>query len=234
VLLLIWWLTVVTSIRATNTNAAAAVVRAVEARYAGRQTLQADFYERYRSGGNAGQAESGIVYFSKPGRMRWEYEAPEKKLFVVDGKNVWFYIPADRTATRASVKESQDWRTPLALLTGKIHLDHLCEKTELLDEADAASSPGDMPSDPGNRILRCLPHKPGNPGEEPAFREILLEVSPEFQIVRVVIREPGDIETEFRFGNWVENPPLKESIFHFEPPAGVTIVNEEEIARGVH
>jgi outer membrane lipoprotein-sorting protein len=49
-----------------------------------------------------------------------------------------------------------------------------------------------------------------------------------------VIREPGDIETEFRFGNWKQNMPLPESIFHFEPPDGVTIVNEEDLAKGVH
>jgi outer membrane lipoprotein carrier protein len=211
----------------------AAVARAVEARYAHSQTLQADFYERYRAGGGGGDAESGVVYFSKPGRMRWEYESPEKKLFVVDGKNVWFYVPGDRTASRASVKESDDWRTPLALLTGKIHFDRLCSRTVLLDEK-AGNLPSDLPYDPHNRVLQCLPHTPSDPNEEAAFREILFEVTPGSQLARVVIREAGDVETEFRFGNWVENPPLPESIFHFEPPVGVTIVNEAEIARGIH
>jgi outer membrane lipoprotein carrier protein len=212
----------------------ATVVRAVEAKYAHATTLQAAFYERYRAGSRGGQAESGIVYFSKPGRMRWEYETPEEKLFVVDGKNVWFYVPADRTASRASVKESEDWRTPLSLLTGRIHLDRLCGRINLLDEADGTSSPAELPYDPRNRILRCLPHKSNDPNEQPAFREILFEVSPVFEIARVVFREPGDIETEFRFGDWKENVPVPESKFHFEPPAGVTIVNEEDLAKGIH
>ncbi len=227
------WVFAGAAVVAANTGTAA-VVRALEARYAHATTLQADFYERYRAGAAGGQAESGIVYFSKPGRMRWEYESPERKLFVVDGTNVWFYVPADRTASRAKVKESEDWRTPLALLTGKIHLDHLCGRMELLDEASGTSSPADLSYDPRNRILRCLPHKPSDPGEPPAFREILFEVSPEYEIARVVIREPGEVETEFRFGNWKENIPLPESKFHFEPPAGVTIVNEEDLAKGVH
>ena len=210
------------------------MAKAVEARYAHAQTLKAQFYERYNAGGSGGQAESGIVFFSKPGRMRWEYESPEQKLFVVDGKNVWFYVPADRTASRASVKESEDWRTPLSLLTGKIHLDRLCGQMELLDEATGTSSPADLPYDPRNRILRCLPHKSSDPNAQEAFREILFEVSPAAELARVVIREPGDVETEFRFGNWKENMPLPESMFHFEPPAGVTIVNQEDLAKGVH
>jgi outer membrane lipoprotein carrier protein len=210
------------------------MAKAVEARYAHAQTLKAQFYERYNAGGSGGQAESGIVFFSKPGRMRWEYESPEQKLFVVDGKNVWFYVPADRTASRASVKESEDWRTPLSLLTGKIHLDRLCGQMELLDEATGTSSPADLPYDPRNRILRCLPQKSSDRNVQEAFREILFEVSPAAELARVVIREPGDVETEFRFGNWKENMPLPESMFHFEPPAGVTIVNQEDLAKGVH
>jgi len=120
----------------------------------------------------------------------------------------------------------------LALLTGRIHLDRLCARTVLLDESSRAA-PGDLPYNPHNRVLQCLPHEASDPIEEAPFREILFEVTPGSQLARVVIREAGDVETEFRFGNWVENPPLPESIFHFEPPAGVTIVNQAEIARGI-
>ena len=71
--------------------------------------------------------------------MRWEYESPEKKLFIVDGTNVWFYVPADRTVSRAKVKESSDWRTPLALLTGKSDLSKLCRSIEILEPAKTPS-----------------------------------------------------------------------------------------------
>jgi outer membrane lipoprotein carrier protein len=232
-LLVLCWLALGSPLQQARADAAS-MARAVEARYARAQTLQAEFYERYHAGSGGGQAESGIVFFSKPGRMRWEYESPEQKLFVVDGKNVWFYVPADRTASRGTVRESEDWRTPLSLLTGKIHLDRLCGQMELLDEATGTSSPSDLPYDPRNRILRCLPHKSNDSNVQQAFREILFEVSPAAELARVVIREPGDIETEFRFGNWKQNMPLPESIFHFEPPDGVTIVNEEDLAKGVH
>jgi len=95
-------------------------VRALEQRYRHASTLRAVFFQRYSDGNGGVAAESGIVYFSRPGRMRWEYESPESKLFLVDGTNVWFYVPADRTASRAKLKESSDWRTPVALLASSI------------------------------------------------------------------------------------------------------------------
>jgi outer membrane lipoprotein carrier protein len=217
------------------TRTAPEVVHAVEARYAKAHTLQAKFYERYRASGQPGQSESGVVYFSKPGRMRWEYESPSTKLFLVDGTNVWLYVPADRTASRAKLKESDDWRTPLALLTGKIHLDRLCGKIELITSGANGGASSDAALDPHNVVLNCSP-RPSPAGDEnnSTFRQILFEVDPEYHLTRVVVREPGDIETEFRFGDWRENVAAPEAMFHFEPPPGVSIVNAEDLARGIH
>jgi outer membrane lipoprotein carrier protein len=211
------------------------IVHNVEARYSRAHTLQARFYERYRASGQPGQSESGTVYFSKPGRMRWEYESPSPKLFLVDGVNVWLYVPADRTASRAKLKESDDWRTPLALLTGKIHLDRLCGKIDLITFSANASAAADAPLAPRNVVLNCLP-RPAPAGDEnnSTFRQILFEVDPEYHLTRVVVREPGDTETEFRFGDWHENVSVPESMFHFEPPPGVSIVNAEDLARAIH
>ena len=39
---------------------------------------------------------------------------------------------------------------------------------------------------------------------------------------------------EFRFGNWQENIPIPEVQFHFQPPEGVTIVDEESLLTGIH
>src|SRR5271163_242696 len=207
------------------------VLRALEARYHHAQTLKAVFYERY-SDGPGGSAESGIVYFSQPGRMRWEYESPEKKLFIVDGTNVWFYVPADRTVSRAKVKESSDWRTPLALLTGKSDLSKLCSSIEILDPAKA-QDPEDRPTAAENSVLRCVPKRESADADQ-EIREVLLESDPESHLVRLIIRQPGDLETEFRFANWQENLPLAETMFHFAPPQGVTVVDESALANQVH
>src|SRR5580693_221539 len=137
---------------ATPAPSAQAVLHAIEARYHRAQTLKAAFYERYNdeSTANSGSAESGTVYFSQPGRMRWEYESPEQKLFIVDGANVWFYVPADRTVSRAKVKESSDWRTPLSLLTGKSDLAKLCRGMEVVSVDEPGKSGKEHPSTAGN------------------------------------------------------------------------------------
>jgi outer membrane lipoprotein carrier protein len=209
------------------------VTHSLEARYRRAQTLKAVFFERYSDGNGGALSESGTVYFSRPGRMRWEYESPEEKLFLVDGKNVWFYVPADHTASHAKLKESSDWRTPIALLVGKADLSQLCRKIEVVDRAPNSSAQGDEKSlSPDDALLRCTPR--GEKAEEESKQAIFLEVDPQAYLVRVVIHEAGNVTTEFRFGNWQENLPIPEVKFHFQPPPGVSIVDEESLAGEVH
>jgi outer membrane lipoprotein-sorting protein len=49
-----------------------------------------------------------------------------------------------------------------------------------------------------------------------------------------VIHEPGRVQTEFRFGNWEENAAIPEIKFHFQPPPGVSIVDEKSLASEIH
>jgi outer membrane lipoprotein carrier protein len=214
----------------TSTGSTANTIRrALESRYQHAATLKAAFYERYDDGKGGGQAESGVVYFERPGRMRWEYESPETKLFLVDGKNVWFYIPADRTASRAKMKESSDWRTPIALLAGKADLGKLCRNLQVIDSAATGVKPEEKPQAPENSVLLCTPRdSSGAMGEE--IRDVVLEVDPQSYLVRVVIRQPGNLETEFRFGNWQQNIPIAPQKFVFTPPQGVSVVDEDKLA----
>ncbi|HEY6904206.1 MAG TPA: outer membrane lipoprotein chaperone LolA [Candidatus Acidoferrales bacterium] len=212
-------------------QSSATVVRTLEVRYQHARTLKAEFYERYSDGSGGVAAESGVVYFSRPGRMRWEYESPEQKLFLVDGKNAWFYVPADHTASRAKIRESSDWRTPLALLAGKTDLSKLCRRIELASDSPSSKDSELQPTD-GDAVLRCVPR--GSDAEGAATPDVLLEVDPEGWLTRIVIHEAGNVQTEFRFGNWKENLPIGEAKFHFQPPQGVAIVDEESLAGEVH
>jgi outer membrane lipoprotein carrier protein len=213
-----------------------AAVRALELRYSRAHTLKGTFFERYSDGKSAVQSESGTVYFSRPGRMRWDYESPEQKLFLVDGTNVWFYVPADRTASRAKMKESSDWRTPIALLVGKADLSRLCRNIDIVDaDSRSVGKPGDRSLQEGNTVLRCTPRKGSGDSVDATatLREVLLETDPQARLVRVVLREAGNVETEFRFGNWEENISIPEAQFHFQPPPGVSIVDEASIAGAI-
>jgi len=45
---------------------------------------------------------TGKVYVRFPGKMRWEYEKPEKRIFITDGQKLWVYLPADNQVQIAS------------------------------------------------------------------------------------------------------------------------------------
>src|SRR6266446_2814639 len=130
-----------------SANEAANLATRMEMRYRNATTLQATFLERYSENGAVLRTEAGTAYFRRPGKMRWEYERPEKDLFLVDGKTAWFYVPADHTVTRVPAKQSEDLRTPLALLAGEMKISRICAKVEIAE--------GEKPLREDNAVLRC-------------------------------------------------------------------------------
>lgn len=196
-------------------NAAAATLHAFETRYQSASRLQATFLERYRENGKLVRVESGDAYFLRPGKMRWDYQAPEKNTFVVDGKYVWFYAPSDRTATRMPVKQSEDWRTPLALLTSHIKLSRLCSKL--------TPAQGQKPEQPNDFLYSCKLRQPA--GDASATKPVLFELSSQGELSRIVIPQEGGVELEFSFAAWQWNPVLDKAVFQFTPPPDAVIVN---------
>jgi outer membrane lipoprotein carrier protein len=205
-------------------------VALLEARYRAVTTSEATFLERYTESGRLLRAEAGTAYFRRPGKMRWEYAAPEKNLFLVDGKTAWFYVPTDRTVTRVPAKRSADWRTPLALLAGDMKLSRVCSRVQLANS--------EQPLDPKNVVLNCQLR--GEPAAKPAKASsaddpaknrdtmVLLEVARDSgELTRIQVRDPGGISLEFRFENWRFDPVVAAAQFEFHPPDGVAIVNGE-------
>lgn len=207
------------------------LVQRMEARYRGARTLQATFLERYTENGRVVRVEAGTAYFRRPGKMRWEYESPEKNLFLVDGKSAWFYVPADHTVTRVPARESADWRTPLALLAGEMKLSRLCEHI--------LPSNSEVPEAEGTVVLVCELRRssPENqkqaeerpsPTKRESAESVFLEVAKDSgTLVKISVRDPGGVGVEFRFANWQFDPPVSDSVFRFVAPSGVAIVNGE-------
>ena len=207
------------------------LVSLFETRYRLPRTLQATFLERYTENDKLVRTEAGTAYFRRPGKMRWEYESPERDLFLVDGKTAWFYVPADHTVMRVPAKQSTDWRTPLALLAGEMKVSRVCAKVEL---ADREKAEGEQ-----DALLRCELRALGpDPSDKDSSGQaisdsgksdaVLFEIVRDTgQLTRLVVRQSGGVQVEFRFANWRFNPLLPESAFHFEVPVGVAIVNGE-------
>ncbi len=188
----------------------------LESRYNSAHTLRATFLERYLDNGRVVRVESGDAYFLKPGRMRWDYQVPEKNTFLVDGKYVWFYSPADHTATRMPTKRSEDWRTPLAFLTSHVKLSRLCSSLALDDD--------ERPSRPEDSVYRCS-FSQSSDAPPSSIQFALFDVSPEGELHRILIPQEGGIELEFSFKNWRWNPALDKGLFQFSPSPDTVIVD---------
>jgi len=46
---------------------------------------------RFTQSNNKGQRSSGVLYLNRPGKARFEYDAPAMMVVVADGKKVWVY-----------------------------------------------------------------------------------------------------------------------------------------------
>jgi len=202
-----------------------------ESRYRSAKALSAVFLEQFSDNGKLVRKEAGRAYFLHPGRMRWDYEAPEKNMFLVDGKYVWFYSPSDHTATRMPTRKSEDWRTPLAFLTSARKLSEVCARIDA-----ETSAP---PSEAGDFLFRCtlrgsledastaVKTKKPSEARPPEEHEppVLFELSPDGELRRVRIAQQGRIQLEFSFKDWQWNPLLPKGWFEFVPPTGVAIVD---------
>jgi outer membrane lipoprotein carrier protein len=184
----------------------AALIRKIDDHYNHLKSLRAHYTEHY-AGMGMDRTESGTLLLKKPGRMRWNYDKPVGKVFVLDGKYAWFYTPGDAQAQRIPAKQLDDLRSPLRFLLGHTQLekelDHLTVTTESA----------------GFRIA-------GIPkGMEQRVKLLTLGVTAEGIIQQMRLEEVSGAVTEFTFTGIEENIPVKNSDFEFHPPAGVGVVN---------
>src|SRR6202051_796669 len=164
-----------TLLRASVAADVKTLAAAVDAHYNRLRSLQAEFTEVYRGSG-MDRTESGTLWLKKPGKMRWEYRSPKEKLFVSNGKDAWFYVPDDRQARKTEAKKLEDIRSPLAFLLGKTKLEKELQGLSL--------APDVTPLAAGDVVLRGVPQ-----GLADRVSEIVLEITPDHQIARIVIDE---------------------------------------------
>src|SRR5580692_10576838 len=184
-----------------------ALARAVDEHYNHLSSLATEFTEIYRGSGME-RTETGTLWLKKPGKMRWEYRSPREKLFVSDGKDAWFYVPADKQARKTAAKKLEDVRSPLAFLLGKTKLEKELQGLSL--------APDVAPLAAGNVVLRGVPQAMAD-----RVSEILLEITPEHWISRILIEEVDGSVTEYRFSNQKENVAVADQRFRFAVPDGV-------------
>lgn len=186
----------------------------IEKRYNRAQTLQVRFEESYKAQGRS-RTESGDLFLRKPGRMRWQYTNPAGKLFVSDGKSVYFYSADTNRAEKMKLKETEDMRAPMAFLLGRLDFSKDFGQYTYKQEGNSL-------------FITATPRSDKVP-----YREVSFLVAGDGQIQRLIVRGQDSSVLDFSFSSEKLNPPINDQMFRFVLPKGAEFVDSSaETAQG--
>jgi outer membrane lipoprotein carrier protein len=190
------------------------LARALQKKYDAIKDFSADFVHVYQGGVLKKQmTERGRLLVKKPGKMRWDYTAPDQKLFVSDGVKLYSYIPQENQVYVTSVPQGDQATTPMLFLTGKG--DILRDFTPSLVDL-----PPGLPA--GSQALKLVPKSP-----QRDYDWLILAVDPASHAMRglVTVDAQGG-KSSFSFTNLKENVGLADKDFTFKIPRGVDVVTD--------
>lgn len=178
------------------------------------------------------RVESGRLTILRPGRMRFDYETPEPKVFVSDGTNTWFHVPADRQvvvgafAAERNAPEGEGPEVngpegelppnPLDFLSGAARI------TDFFEAEIAPAGEGDRREDAADGLRAvALTARRADSG----LSALTLLVEPGSGRIRGIASE--DLEgnrTEFRFSDFRVGDPPDDALFTFRIPPGTEVL----------
>ncbi len=173
---------------------------------AGTRDLEARFSQTLVSGAlGPGPVESGRLYLERPGRMRWDYERPERKVALVIGERTRFYVAADRQLYEGTLDATE--AALVELLSSGRSLD-----------AQYEARPAE-PSGAGQVALRLVPRTPSSLGELTVFTR-----PPDHALRAVELQDGAGNTIRYEFEVVRRNHGLDPRRFDFRPPPGTEIV----------
>jgi len=162
---------------------------------------------------------SGQVTFKKPGRMRWDYEKPDKSSYITDGGVLWLYEPDDKQAFKQDLKGSQ-LPAALAFLMGK---GKLANEFDVSFGPDRASTGGAVK----NYVLSLSPKTP-----QAQVKSIVFVVDPrDWFVHQSEITDAQGNTNVIVFADVVMNSRVPETLFHFTPPAGTRVIDTGKLGK---
>jgi outer membrane lipoprotein carrier protein len=187
------------------------VLTKVQKYYDATKDLHAKFDQVLESGVGTAKKASGDVWLKKPGRMRWDYVKPEKKLMVADGQTLWVYEPEDEQAFKQDLRSS----------TLPAQVSFLVGQGRLSDEFDATVVHPAGVGEPSEVVLKLVPKT-----ASAAYRYILFVVDPKTgQVRQTVIYDQQGGTNRLTFSAVEQNRGVDDAKFKFTPPAGTKILS---------
>jgi outer membrane lipoprotein carrier protein len=149
----------------------------------------------------------GKLTFKRPGKMLWRYEEPKGQFVLADGKNLYFYQPEQNQVIKSPLSNAFRSDIPLSFLLGL---------GNLKKDFDAALKGADE----NQYVLRLEPK-----GDLGGFSEVLVGVSRSTSdILWVSVRDAASNITTIRFSAMRKGIGVQESLFRFQLPDGVDVV----------
>lgn len=183
-----------------------AVLARLQKHYEETTSFSARFSEEIIPVGGIQRERSGTVYYQRPGKMRWEFAAPERDLIVSDGVKLYNYQPELGQVVEIPVKQAFRSSAATAFLLG---MGNLKRDFKVLQ---APETPLD-----GLIHLKLVPRGGGD--------NIELGLDPRtYDIVTLrIVDQLGNV-TALRFTDLRNGAALDPALFAFRAPAGVDIV----------
>lgn len=176
--------------------------------------FSADFIHTYQGGVLHKQiTERGHVLVKKPGKMRWEYTSPEKKLFISDGVRIYSYVPEDKQVVVGAVPKDDQAGAPILFLAGKGNL--VRDFTPSIAGLPAASPPM-------SEALKLVPK-----AAQPDYDWLVLVVDRQSLQLRTLVTMDGQGgQSSISFVNLKENVGPADKEFAFNIPRGVDVITD--------
>jgi outer membrane lipoprotein carrier protein len=196
-----------------------AVVAEVQKRYDAAGDFRARFTQTLTSPALGRKTSSaGEVTFKKPGRMRWDYEKPDKSSYVTDGGGVlWLYEPEDKQAFKQKLETSQ-LPAALSFLTGK---------GKLANEFDITAAGKTSYGVAGDHVLSLSPKTP-----QAQVKTIVFVVDPRtFDVRESVITDAQGNVNDLVFSDIRVNTKIPDATFKFTPPAGTRVIDTAKLGK---
>ena len=195
------------------------LAQALQRKYDGVKDFSTDFVHSYRGGVLKKEiVERGRLLVKKPGKMRWQYIAPEEKLFVSDGVKMYSYIPQDKQVIVSTIPPDDQVTTPTLFLAGKGNL--------VRDFSVAIVDPP-VGAPPSTQALKLVPKSP-----QRDYDWLVIAVAAHTLELRgLVTADAQGGLSSFSFVNLKENTGVTDKEFAFTMPRGVDVVTDAPAGR---
>ncbi|MBF0209988.1 MAG: outer membrane lipoprotein carrier protein LolA [Desulfamplus sp.] len=179
---------------------------AIEQRYSGKEFSATYEQTSILKALDVTEVASGRVFFSHPGKMRWEYSSPEVHQIISDGVNLWIYKPDEKQVSKGSAANFFKEGAGGAFLSDISTM----RKNYNITINGADDSMVEM---------TMIPIK-----KNPDISSITVTVAkPDYNIKKIVTFNSYGDATELLFSN-INFIDLDESMFEFSIPNGVDII----------